>query len=63
MNFSLGEKVSGLAERIKKKSSPGKFYKQFVQNMSYFNKEKIFIIRATQLIGDITYYWLKKCCN
>ena len=39
-NLSIGEKVYALAERIKKKSAPGKFYKQSVQNISYFNKEK-----------------------
>ena len=38
-NLSIGEKVYVLAERIKKKSVPGKFYKQSVQNISYFNKE------------------------
>ena len=45
-NLSIGEKVYVLAERTKKKSAPGKFYKQSVQNISYFNKEKIFTIRA-----------------
>ena len=29
-----------LAEGIRKKSAPGKFYKQSVQNISYFTKEK-----------------------
>ena len=58
-DLSISEKVYVLAERIKKKSAPGKFYKQFVQNISYFNKEKIFTIRATQTIDKITYYWLK----
>ena len=48
-----------LAKRIKKKSAPGKFYKQSVQNISYFNKEKTFIIRAIRWIGGIKYYWLK----
>ena len=45
-NLSIGEKVYVLAERTRKKSAPGKFYKQSVQNISYFNKEKIFTIRA-----------------
>ena len=31
----LGEKVLVLAERIKKKDAPGKFYKQSVQNICY----------------------------
>ena len=58
-NLSIGEKVYVLAERIKKKSVPGKIYKQSVPNITYFNKEKIFTIRATQMIDRITYYWLK----
>ena len=49
----IGEKVYVLAEQIKKKSAPGKFYKQSVQNIGYFNKEKI---RAIQSIGGIKYY-------
>ena len=58
-DLSVGERVYVLAERIKKKSAPGKFYKQSVQNISYFNKEKIFVIRAKQTIDKIIYYWLK----
>ena len=58
-NLSIGERVYVLAERIKKKSVPGKFYKQSVQNISYFKKKKIFVIRAKQTIDKITYYWLK----
>ena len=34
-----------LAERIRKKSAPGKFCKQTVQNISYFNKENVFTVR------------------
>ena len=44
-NLNIGEKVYVLAERIKKKSSPGKFYKQLVQNISCFNKDVVFTIR------------------
>ena len=55
-----GEKVYILAERIKKKRAPEKFYKQSVQNISYFNKDMILIKRAIRLIGGIKYYWLKK---
>ena len=35
-NLNIGEKAYVLAERIKKKSAPGKFYKQSVQNISFF---------------------------
>ena len=55
-NLSIGEKVYVLVERIKKKSASGKFYKQSVQNISYFYKEKMFTIRAIQTIDKITYY-------
>ena len=48
-----------LAKRIKKKSAPGKFYKQSVQNISYFNKEQIYAIRKKRLINGIKYYWVK----
>ena len=37
-DLKVGERVYLLAERIKKKSAPGKFYKQSVQNISYFKK-------------------------
>ena len=57
-NLNIGEKVLVLAERIKKKSAPGKFCKQSVQNITYFNKEKIFSIRKKQNIDKIDYYWL-----
>ena len=35
-DLSIGEKLYILAERIKKKSAPGKFYKQSVENISFF---------------------------
>ena len=35
-NSNIGERVYVLAERIKKKSAPGKFYKQSVQNIRFF---------------------------
>ena len=57
-NLNIGEKVLVLAERIKKKSTPGKFYKQSVQNIAYFNKEKTFSLRKKQKIDKIYYYWL-----
>ena len=50
-NLNIGERVYVLAERIKKKSAPGKFYKQSVQNISFFKKK--------QMIGGIRYYWTK----
>ena len=59
----VGEKVFVLAERIRKKAAPGNFYKQSVQNISYFNKDKTFIIKRMRSIGGIKYYWLKDVQN
>ena len=58
-NLMVGEKVSDLAERIKKKSAPGKFYKQSVQNIGYFNKETVFTVRKKKTINNIKYFWVK----
>ena len=57
-NLNIGEKVYILAERIKKKIAPGKFYKQSVQNISYFNKDVIYSIRKKH-IDNIKCYWVK----
>ena len=58
-NLNIGERVYVLAERIKKKSAPGKFYKQSVQNISYFSKETVYTIRKKKMIDGIRYYWFK----
>ena len=58
-NLSTGEKVLVLAERIKRKPAPGKFYKQSVQKITYFNKDKTFSIIKKQNIDKIDYYWVK----
>ena len=62
-NLNIGEKVLILAKRIKKRSVPGKFYKEAVQNISYFNKKMIFTIRNKQKIDKKTYYWIKNLKN
>ena len=58
-NLNINKKVLVLAERIRKKPAMGKFYKQSVQNISYFNKDKVFFIIKKQNIDKISYYWLK----
>ena len=49
-NLNVGKKVLVLAERIRKKSALGKFYKLSVQNIPYFNKEQTFVITNRQKI-------------
>ena len=44
-DLAIGEKILFLAERIRKKPAPGKFYKQLVQSISYFNKKETFFVR------------------
>ena len=58
-NLNVGEKVYVSAERIKKKSAPGKFYKQSVQNIRYFDKKTIYKIRKKKVKDEIKYYWIK----
>ena len=50
-DLMIDEKVLVLAERIKKKAAPGRFYKQSVQDISYFNKDKTFLIRKKRLMA------------
>ena len=57
-DLATGENVLLLAERIKKKSAPGKFYKSSVQNSSFFNKEQIFVISNKSTIAGKIFYWL-----
>ena len=47
-NLNIREKVLVLAKRIKKKSAPGKFYKQSVQNIPYSNRENTFLKRKAK---------------
>ena len=59
----MGVKLFVLDERIKKKAAPGKFYKQSVQNISYFNEDRTFITRRIRTIGGIKCYWLNDAQN
>ena len=59
-DLMISEKVLVLAERIKKKAASGKFCKQSLQNISYFNKNRTFMIRKIQLSDN---YWLKDAPN
>ena len=43
--LTVGEKVLVLAERLKKKDAWGNLYKSTTENISFFNREEIFIVR------------------
>ena len=58
-DLDVGKKVLILAERIRKKSVPGKLYEQTIQNIPYFNKKETITIRNRQKIDKNRYYWVK----
>ena len=56
----LDEKVLVLAERLKKKDAPSKFYKASTDNIPFFNREKIFTIYKRAKLNKGSYlYWLQ----
>ena len=56
----LDEKVLVLAERLKKKGAPSKFYKASTDNIPFFNREKIFTIYKRAKFNNGSYlYWLE----
>ena len=57
--LAIGEKVLVLSERLKKKDALGKLYKPTRQNKSFFNKDKIFIVKKrVKTLTDGWYYWV-----
>ena len=56
----LDEIVLVLAERLKKKDAPSKFYKASTDNVPFFNREKIFTIYKRAKLNNGSYlYWLE----
>ena len=57
----MGEKVLVLAERLKKKDAPGRLYKSTTQNKTFFNKNKIYIIKKrVKTTSTDWYYWVSE---
>ena len=54
------EKVLVLAERLQKKDVPGTLYKSTTENMSFFNREQVFVFRKVVLRDDSHDYWISK---
>ena len=56
----LDEKVLVLAERLKKKDAPSKFFKSSTDNIPFYNREKIFTIYKRAKLNNNNYlYWLE----
>ena len=58
--LKIGEKVLVLTERIKKKDAPRFLCKSTTQNRSFFNRDKIFLIRKRVKLENGFYYWLSE---
>ena len=59
--LSLDEKVLVLAERLKKKDASGNLYKASTDNISFFNRNRIFTIYKRIKLNDGTYlYWVEE---
>ena len=59
--LNIGEMVLVLSERLKKKDAPGKLYKASTQNKTFYNKDKVFIIRkGLKSLDNVWYYWISE---
>ena len=59
--MNIGEKVLVLAERLKKKNAPGKFFKSSAENIPFFNRDRIFTIyKRVRLHNNSYLYWLEE---
>ena len=57
--LKIGEKMIILAERIKKKDAPSKFYKASTDNIPFFNRENIYTVyKKVNNNRGTFYYWL-----
>ena len=49
-----------LAERLRKKDPPGNLYESMTENISFFNREEIFIVRKVLPQENSYNYWISK---
>ena len=58
--LKIREKVLALAERLKKKDTPGNLYKSTTKNISFFNREQVFVVRKVVKVSNNYHYWILK---
>ena len=59
--LNLDEKILVFAERLKKKDMPKNLYKASTDNMSFFNRDRIFAIYKTAKLNNGTYLnWVEE---
>ena len=62
--IKVGERVLALAERLKKKETTKHLYKSTTENVSFFNREQIFVVRKVAKASKDSYlYWISKESN
>ena len=58
--LKVGEKVLALAEKLRKKDAPRNLYKSKTENILFFNREEIFVIRKVLSKENSYNYWISK---
>ena len=61
--LTVGKKVLVLAERFRKKDTPGNLYKSTTKNMAFLNRNEVFIVRKVVPTDDTYYYWISKTAD
>ena len=61
--LTVGEKVLVLAKRLRKKDVSSNLYKSMTENVSFFNREEIFIVRKVLLKENSYNYWISKMAD
>ena len=61
--LEIGEDVLLLSPRLKKKDSPGLFYKSSTDNKPFYNKNNIYVVTNRQNIDKNIFYWIKNKQN
>ena len=61
--LTVAEKVLVLGERLRKKDTLGNLYKSTTKNISFINREEIFIVRKVLSKEDPYNYWISKTAD
>ena len=61
--MTIGENVLVLAKRLRKKDALHNLYKSTTENISFFNREEIFIVRKVLPQENSYNYWISKMAD
>ena len=61
--LTIEEKVLVLAKRLRKKDALGNLYKSMTENVSFFNREEIFIVIKVLSQENSYNYWISKTAD